>query len=80
MSKTTQKMIKVSITGFVPAASLLDRGAYPKMVEKLDNLRAFANEQLEDSDFKVKEVNRLVEKAPIEDLEDAEKLNDDEEE
>lgn len=53
-----KKFIKVTITGFIPAASSLDMDAFKLQHKKLQTARNAANETLEGVTFDVKEVNR----------------------
>lgn len=57
---TTQKMIKVQITGFVKAASILDMEEFKEQHKKLETIKNAANEQMQFVEVKLKEVNKLV--------------------
>ena len=60
-----KKFIKVTITGFIPAASSLDMDAFKLQHKRLQTARNAANETLEGVTFDVKEVNRKVEVEPV---------------
>ena len=52
-----KKFIKVTIMGFIPAASSLDMDAFKFQHKQLQTARNAANETLEGVTFDVKEVN-----------------------
>jgi len=56
----TQKMIKVQVTGFVKAASMLDMDEFKQQHKKLETIKNTANEQMQFVEVKLKEVNKLV--------------------
>lgn len=62
MAKAKQKtveMIRVTITGYIPSPGF-NLEEFKKCDTKLRHLEAFAAEQLEESEFKSKKVNRHV--------------------
>lgn len=58
--KTKKQYIRVSIVGYIPAANILNQDSIQKQFKRLNTIENFANEQMEDVEYKAKQVGRLV--------------------
>lgn len=65
MAKNT-RMIKVTMTGYFPAANILDRNSIEKQHKRMKTCQTFADDQLQDAEVKFKDVNRLMSEPPKE--------------
>ena len=58
--KTKKQYIRVSIVGYIPAANILNKDSIQKQFKRLNTIENFAKEQMEDVEYKAKQVGRLV--------------------